>query len=281
MTRGPRAAPPARVDLHLHSTASDGTLTPAAVVRRAAEAGLAGLSLTDHDTTAGIDEARGEAQRRGVAFVVGAELSANEPGSSVHLLAYGFDSADGNLQAFFTRYDEDRRARGRAMVDRLRAEGVELSYEDVEAQHGDAAPTRAHVARALVAGAHVSREEEAFERYLSRGGPAFVEKREVVPAEVFEVVHRAGGVVLLAHPGRMFGPRRVRRWAAEGLDGIEVFHPANSAATRSRLRALVKELGLLESGGSDFHGPGTRRSELGTEPVPARWMEEILERCRG
>jgi len=267
------------VDLHLHSTASDGTLSPTAVVRRAAEAGLAGLALTDHDTAAGIDEARAEADRLGLRFLVGAELSANEPGSSVHLLAFGFEPADGNLQGLFRRYDEDRRARGRAMVDRLCELGVLVTYEDVEAQHGAAAPTRAHVARALVAGAHVRREQEAFERYLSRGRPAFVEKRDVAPRDVFAMVHGAGGVVLLAHPGRTHGPDDVRRWADEGLDGVEVLHPANPPAVRSRMTALAKELGLLESGGSDCHGPGTRRADLGTEPVPTRWMDEILARC--
>lgn len=264
----------------MHSTASDGTRTPVAVVRQAAERGLAGLSLTDHDTSAGIGEARAEAARLGLRFLVGAELSANEPGSSVHLLAFGFDPEDGNLQAFFRRYDQDRRARGRAMVDRLRDLGVPVTHEELEVQHGDAAPTRAHVARALVAGEHVSREQEAFERYLSRGRPAFVEKRVVVPRDVFEVVHGAGGVVLLAHPGRTHGPDDVRRWVEEGLDGVEVLHPANSPTTRSRMRALVEELGLLASGGSDCHGPGTRRPEVGTEPVPERWMDEILERCR-
>lgn len=268
------------MDLHLHSTASDGTLSPTAVVRLAAARGLAGLSLTDHDTAAGVVEARAEAERLGLRFLIGAELSANEPGASVHLLAFGFAPGDGNLQAFFRRYDEDRRARGRAMVDRLCELGVLITYEDVEVQHGAAAPTRAHVARALVAGEHVSREQEAFARYLSRGRPAFVEKREVRPRDVFEKVHGAGGVVLLAHPGRTHGPDEVRRWAAEGLDGVEVLHPANSPSTRSRMKALAKELGLLASGGSDCHGPGTRRPEPGTEPVPLRWMDEILERCR-
>lgn len=268
------------MDLHLHSTASDGTLSPVDVVRRAAETGLAGLSLTDHDTTAGVEEARAEAERQGLRFLVGAELSANEPGSSVHLLAFGFSPADGNLQGFFRRYDEDRRARGRAMVDRLCDLGVLITYEDVEVQHGAAAPTRAHVARALVAGDHVSREQEAFERYLSRGRPAFVEKRRVSPRDVFEMVHGAGGVVLLAHPGRTHGPDDVRRWADEGLDGVEVLHPANPPAVRSRMRALAAELGLLASGGSDCHGPGTRRPDLGTEAVPERWMDAILERCR-
>ncbi|MCG8469464.1 MAG: PHP domain-containing protein [Gemmatimonadetes bacterium] len=268
-----------RVDLHLHSTASDGTLAPAEVVRRAAEADLVGLSLTDHDTTKGLDEAEAEAERLGLRFLPGAELSATEPGMSVHLLAFGFDRSDGNLQTFLSQYDGDRRRRAESIVARLNELGVDLTYADVAAKCGAAAPTRAHVARALVSGGHVRDEREAFGRYLSRERPAFVHKREVLPERVFEVVHAAGGVVVLAHPARAHGIDDVRRWAAEGLDGVEVLHPANSASVRSRMSELAAELGLLRSGGSDWHGPGTRRSTLGFEPVPERWFDEIAERA--
>lgn len=255
-------------------------VAPAEVVRRAAAAGLGGLSLTDHDTVEGVGEAGSEARRLGLRFLVGAELSANEPGRSVHLLAYAFDPEDGPLNALFERYETVRRARGREIVDRLRELGVPLSHAEVEAQHRAAAPTRAHVARALVAGGHVADEREAFRRYLSRGRPAFVEKEPVRPQRVFEVVHGAGGVVVLAHPGRAHGPDDVRRWAEGGLDGVEVLHPANPPQTRSVMRALAAELGLLTTGGSDWHGPETRRPELGTEPVPERWLDEIETRAR-
>jgi predicted metal-dependent phosphoesterase TrpH len=268
------------VDLHVHSTASDGTVPPAEVVRRAASAGLGGIALTDHDTVAGIEEARTEAGRHGLAFLSGAELSANEPGRSVHLLAYGFDLTDGNLLAFFEEYGADRRRRARDIVGRLQGLGVQLLYEEVAEQAGAAAPTRAHVARALVRHGHVSSEDEVFRRYLSRGRPGYVEKRPTPPAEVIDRVHRAGGVVLLAHPGRAHGPAEVRRWVAEGLDGVEVRHPNNSPQVRQRMAALVKELGLLRSGGSDWHGPGTRKFDLGGESVPIAWMREIETRCR-
>jgi len=162
----------------------------------------------------------------------------------------------------------------------LRGLGVGLEYGDVESQAGVAAPTRAHVARALVAGSYVDNENEAFRRYLSRGQPAFVEKRDVPPRLVFDTVHAAGGVVVLAHPGRTHGPDEVRRWVAEGMDGIEVMHPANRPATRTVMSALAAELGLLRSGGSDWHGPGARqRVDVGGEPVPQRWFDEIVERA--
>jgi predicted metal-dependent phosphoesterase TrpH len=119
-----------------------------------------------------------------------------------------------------------------------------------------------------------------FRQYLSRGQPAFVEKRDVPPKEVFDRVHAAGGVVILAHPGRVHGPDEVKRWAAEGLDGVEVMHPANRATTRSTMNAVAAELGLLRSGGSDWHGPSThRKADVGAEPVPERWFDEIWRRA--
>jgi predicted metal-dependent phosphoesterase TrpH len=271
---------PATVDLHLHSTASDGTVPPADVVRQAVAAGLSGIALTDHDTVDGIAEAMAEAERQGLDFLHGAELSANEPDRSIHLLAYGFDITDGNLLAFFEGYGIDRRRRAGAMVDRLRSLGVRIRYEDVAEMAGRAAPTRAHVARALVGRGQCASQEEVFRRFLSRGGPGYVSKRPTPPAEVIELVHDAGGVVLLAHPGRLHTPTHVRRWVADGLDGVEIRHPNNRPGVRQRMQSLVSELGLLRSGGSDWHGPGSHRFEIGCERVPKTWMDEIRARCR-
>ncbi len=283
MTHGPsdRAAPDGspRVDLHLHSDASDGTVPPREVVRQAAAAGVSGISLTDHDTLDGLEEAAAEARALGLDFLPGAELSANEPGRSVHLLAFGFDLTDGDFKTFLERFDEDRLRRAREIVNRLRGLGVPIEYREVEEKAGRAAPTRAHVARALVAGGHVAEEEEAFRRYLSRGRPAHVSKRPTPPERVIERVHASGGVVLVAHPGRAHGEAEIRRWVAQGLDGVEVLHPVHGEDVRSRMSALTDALGLLKSGGSDWHGPGTRRSEIGSEPVPAEWMREIEARC--
>ncbi len=239
---------------------------------------MVGLALTDHDTTAGVDEAQRAATELGLRFLPAAELSATVPGRSVHLLAFGFDRSHGNLQVFLSRYDDDRRRRAREIVERLRALHLAVTYEDVEIETGGAAPTRAHLARALVARGLVADYQEAFRRYLSRERPAFVEKRVVAPKRVFEIVHEAGGVVCLAHPGRTHGVDDVRRWAAEGLDGVEILHRANSATVRSRLNAVAVELSLLRSGGSDWHGPGMNRVGPGSEPVPERWLDEIEER---
>lgn len=267
------------VDLHLHSTASDGTLGPAEVVRRVAEAGLAGMALTDHDTVAGLEEAAEEARRRGIRLLTGAELSANEPGRSVHVLAYGFDPADPGLVEFFREYREDRERRARAIAERFRELGVALEYGAVQRQAGDGVPTRAHVARALVEEGLLPDERTVFREYLGRDGPAYVEKRPTPPRSVFEKVHRAGGVAVLAHPGWTHEPDTIRRWIDEGLDGVEVRHPRNDPKVRRRLSDLALEHDLLRTGGSDWHGPDSRRPAPGTQDVPMAWMEAVRERA--
>lgn len=267
------------VDLHLHSTASDGTVAPAEVVRRADETGLDGISLTDHDTVAGVEEAREEARRRGIAFLTGAELSANEPGRGVHLLAYGFDPADPGMVEFFAEFREDRIRRAREIVARLDDLGVDLGWGPVAREAVGGLPTRAHVARALVREGHAPDEAAVFRRWLGRGRPAFVEKRPTRPPDVFEMVHAAGGVVILAHPGREFGAADVRRWVEQGLDGVEIRHPRNGPGVRTRLGHLADELELLRGGGSDWHGDDERHAGIGSQEVPAAWMVAIEDRC--
>lgn len=268
-----------RVDLHLHSTASDGTEPPAAVVRRAAEAGLAGLALTDHDTVGGLEEAAREASRLGLRFLPGAELSANEPGRSIHLLAYGFDPADQGLLEYFEVYRRDRVRRAREIVRRLGELGVDLPYREVESRAVGGVPTRAHIGRALVEEGLVRDERTAFGRYLSRGRPAFVEKRPSPPEEVIERAHAAGGVVLVAHPGREHSLGDIERWIDAGLDGIEVLHPSHRKHMRRELGALAEARGLLCGGGSDWHGrDGAHEAEPGSQEVPLAWMEAIVER---
>lgn len=270
------------VDLHLHSTASDGTVRPAEVVRACAERDLAGLALTDHDTVDGLAEAAEEADRLGLRFLMGAEFSANEPDRSVHVLGYGFDPEDPGLGDVFRSYRRDRVRRAREIAARFRSLGLPLEYEAVERVAGDGVPTRAHVARALVREGLVGGEQEVFDRYLARGGPAFVEKQPTPPSEVFAKIHAAGGVAVLAHPGWTHGPEEIRRWVAEGLDGVEVRHPTNGSRVRRRLESLAEELELLRTGGSDWHGPESdRRPQPGSQGVPMAWMEAIESRCSG
>jgi hypothetical protein len=253
-------------------------LTPTEVVRAVAACGLTGLSLTDHDTVSGVEEAREEADRLGLAFLVGAELSANEPGRSVHILAYGFDPANSRLRRFFDRFREDRLRRAEKIVERLRDNGIPLEMEAVMRQAPGGLPTRAHLGRALVAEKLVPDIHSAFRLWLARDRPAFVEKRPSPPAEVFELIHEAGGVAILAHPGRDYSESDLDGYVAAGLDGIEILHPANGPSVRATLGRVVRKSGLLRSGGSDWHGPGAGGAEPGSQRVPAAWLEEIESR---
>jgi len=238
------------------------------------------MSLTDHDTTAGLEEAAAEAERAGITLLTGAELSANEPGRSVHILAYGFRPDAPGIQRFFSDYRVARNQRAVRIVERLQAQGLGIEFDDVMQEAGEGVVTRAHIGRALVRVGAVPDQQTVFGRYLSRGGPAFVEKPPTPPARVFDMVRKAGGVTVLAHPGRTHRASAIRRWAAEGLNGVEVLHPINAPNVRRRLAALANELGLLQAGGSDWHGPDSARAELGSEKVPRQWMDEITDAAR-
>jgi predicted metal-dependent phosphoesterase TrpH len=253
-------------------------LSPAEVVRAVAARGLTGLSLTDHDTVAGVEEARAEAERLGLDFLIGAELSANEPDRSVHVLAYGFDPEHPELIDFFERFRTDRLRRAEEMVGRLNENGVPLELEAVMREAPGGLPTRAHLGRALVAENLVPDIHAAFRSWLSRGRPAFVEKRSTPPREVFDLIHRAGGVAVLAHPGRDYTEADLDAYVAAGLDGIEILHAANGPSIRASLGRVAKKHGLVRSGGSDWHGPGAGGSEPGSQRVPAAWLEEIMRR---
>ena len=268
------------VDLHLHSNASDGTLDPARVVHEAARRGAEGVSLTDHDTIGGNEEAGLEADRLGVAWLPGSEISATDAGRSVHLLAYGVSAGTEALDTLLSEIREDRLRRAREIVLRFNELGIPIELEAVEREAKGGVPTRAHIARAIVTAGLMPNVHSVFQRYLADDGPAYVEKREVVPATVFDCVHEAGGVVVLAHPGRAYPDEQIVAWAAAGLDGIEIMHPKNHGSRRDELRAIAYRLDLLVTGGSDWHGPGAGGVEPGTERVPLEWMEAVVARCR-
>ena len=250
------------------------------MVREAARRGLAGLSLTDHDTVDGLDEASAEAARLGLRFLPGCELSANEPGLSIHILAYGFDAQNSEFRAFLRAYREDRMRRVAEMSERLAGAGLPLPLEEILAEAAGGIPTRAHVARALVRTGFVPDIQRAFDGYIGRDRPAFVEKRPMPPAEVIDRVHAASGVTVLAHPASDFRARDIRRWVDDGLDGVEVLHPRNRASERKSLSALAETYGLLRGGGSDWHGPDSGGADVGSQNVPIEWMDEIEARCR-
>ncbi|MFR0358084.1 PHP domain-containing protein [Streptomyces sediminimaris] len=274
-----------RIDLHAHSTASDGTDTPAELVRNAASAGLDVVALTDHDSTRGYAEAIA-ALPEGLTLVTGAELSCRVDGVSMHMLAYLFDPEEPALLAERELVRDDRVPRAQAMVDRLNALGVPVTWEQVRRIAGDGSVGRPHVASALVELGVVPTVSDAFtEDWLADGGRAFVEKHETDPFEAIRLVKAAGGVTVFAHPaaakrGRTVPESAIAEMAAAGLDGIEVDHMDHDERARARLRDLAKELGVLTTGSSDYHG-SRKTCVLGENVTDPEVYGEIVRRATG
>ncbi|GHA72879.1 PHP domain-containing protein [Streptomyces termitum] len=274
-----------RIDLHTHSTASDGTDTPAELVRGAAAAGLDVVALTDHDTTRGHAEAIAAAPE-GLTVVTGAELSCRLDGTGVHLLAYLFDPEEPALLAERELVRDDRVPRARAIIGRLRDLGVPVTWEQVARIAGDGSVGRPHIAEALVELGVVPDVSGAFTaEWIADGGRAHVDKHELDPADAIRLVKAAGGVAVLAHPaavkrGRVIPEAALARLAEAGLDGIEVDHMDHDEPTRARLRGLAKELGLLATGSSDYHG-SRKTCRLGEYTTDPEIYGEITRRATG
>ena len=274
-----------RIDLHSHSTASDGTDPPAEVMRRARAAGLDVIALTDHDTLAGHAEARG-ALPPGLALVPGMELSCRLDGHSVHLLAYHVDPAHAGLAEQLHAITTDRLRRARDMVGKLRELGVDITWERVAAIAGDGVVARPHIARAMVAAGAIARPDQAFTpEWIGPGGRAYVSRYALDPEDAVRLVSSAGGVSVLAHPGVpqgawKIGDEAVARLAAAGLAGLEVAHPDHDDSERIRLAALAATLGLVSSGGSDDHGSLTGH-RLGCETTAPGEYERLVSRAAG
>jgi predicted metal-dependent phosphoesterase TrpH len=258
------------IDLHLHTTASDGSFTPAELVRAAHAAGLTVISVTDHDTIAGIGEASREADVLGLEVVPGIEISAVADGRDLHMLAYFIDPRSAALSELLRRQRADRERRILATADRLAELGVPIDPQPIlaAAARGQSVG-RPQLAASLLAAGHVQTREDAFRRFLEQGGPAYLPRHGASPEEVIEVVHQANGLASVAHPGVSRRDADLPRLAQAGLDAIEVRHPDHDAATEARYRTLAHELRLLTTGGSDFHGEGGyRASTLGAVTLP-------------
>ena len=272
-----------RIDLHSHSSASDGTDPPAEVMRRARAAGLDVIALTDHDTLAGQDAARA-ALPSGLTLVSGMELSSRLDGHSVHLLSYLPHGMTAELAAEAQAIREDRRRRGQDMVARLRDLGVDVSWEQVAALAAGGSVGRPHIARAMVAAGAIGTPAEAFtDEWIGAGGRAYVSRYALPPARAVALVRGSGGAVVLAHPGALSRGWRIpdeaiADLAQAGLAGLEVDHPDHDAAERARLRALAAELRLLATGGSDDHG-GLTGYRLGAETTSPEAFGQLMAAC--
>ncbi|HEX7743659.1 MAG TPA: PHP domain-containing protein [Micromonosporaceae bacterium] len=285
--RSTAGAPAARIDLHAHSTASDGTLTPNELVAAAAEAGLDVVAITDHDTTAGW-AAAAAALPRGLTLVPGAELSCRwygvEPAIPLHLLAYFFDPEDPELVAELTRVRADRERRGRRTVDRLRADGIEVDWDEIYAYAAGGTVGRPHIAQALIRAGLVATTKEAF-------APHWLGERYRLPKEDIDVfravrlVRQAGGVPVFAHPrasrrGRTVPDQVIVDMAEAGLAGLEADHEDHTPRERAAVRALAGELGLVVTGSSDFHG-SHKSVQLGAHTTTVAAYERMVAEARG
>ena len=270
-------------DLHTHSLVSDGTTTPTQVVRAAAEAGLTGLALTDHDTGGGLDEAAAAAREVGVDLVPGVEISTSLRGRSVHLLGYGDITAAPALAAVLAGTVGSRHGRLRQIVERLRAVVPALTVDDVVARVPDGVtPGRPHIADALVAVGAVPHRDAAFAELLAEDGPYYVGYRAPGLLDTVRMVTAAGGAAVIAHPGSrsavdVLDDGLVVELAEAGLVGLEVDHRDHDGPTRVRLRALADRLGLLSTGSSDFHGTG-KQNRLAENTTPDDVVRLLLRR---
>jgi predicted metal-dependent phosphoesterase TrpH len=259
------------VDLHMHSTASDGSRRPADVVREAKRVGLSAIALTDHDTLDGIAEALTTGAELGLRVVPGVELSAVEGDVETHILGLHLSDTR-EMEQRLVQLREMRRSRAERIVHRLNELGVRIEFSSVLDQAAGGAIGRPHVARAMIAEGWAVDFRDAFERYLGNGRPAYVGKERLAIADAIELIHRAGGLAILAHPAHSGTRERIASLAALGMDGVEVRHPSHSAEDMSRLLTLVDHYALVPSGGSDWHGASEGPRTLGMMRVPADWL---------
>jgi hypothetical protein len=280
-----------RIDLHVHSNASDGTDAPAELVRKAYDLGLDGVALTDHDTVAGhpaaFEAVRGlPAPGRRFVVVPGAELSCILGDVSLHLLGYLFDPTEPELASELVLLRTDRVRRARAMVDKLNGLGVPITWEQVSAIAGEGAVGRPHIARAMVAVGAVVDVPAAFgSDWIGNDGRAYVEKYSLAPARAIALVKAAGGVTVFAHPaassrGAVVDEAAVAAFATAGLDGLEVDHPDHDDETRAALRQVAADYGLLVTGSSDYHG-SVKEVALGANTTASDVFDALAERATG
>ena len=274
----------ATVDLHLHTTASDGRLPPRELVRFVARRGLKVVSITDHDSVDGLDEAfQAAGEFPGLELIPGVELSCDVPGLEVHLLGYFIDYKDTEFQKALERFRNGRVVRARRMLERLAAMGIQLDWKRVTRLAGNGAVGRPHIAQAMVEEGHVGDFREAFDRYIGRNGPAYVEREKLTPVEAVRLIGRTSGLAVLAHPGEMPDlERRVEELMAVGLVGIEVYYGDYSGETIRMLKGVAERYRLLPCGGSDYHALGIPDEVLpGDMGPPAETVESLKRLWKG
>lgn len=269
---------PDKIDLHIHSNYSDGLQTPVEVVDRSLQLSLKAISIADHDSVAGFEEVKDYAAGVGIELISGIELSASETDDDIHLLGYLFDPQNERLRASLEKFRLIRRERGKKMIARLADLGMTMEFDDLLEAAGGAVVGRPHLAEAMLKKGLVGSYREAFDKYLHLGGPVYVPKAKLTPAEAIELIHEAGGVAVMAHPALTNRDEMIDKLAEYGLDGLEVFHPVHKRTARKRYRKIAERLDLVITGGSDSHNRKGRYGDIGEEEVPYDCLVELKKR---
>ena len=265
-------------DLHLHTFFSDGTFTPEELVERASKLGFAAIALTDHDTVEGCGRAAAACAAANTEFISGTELTAEHADTEVHILAYFVDTQNQALLTRIAGFQSVRQSRIREMVAALNKLGIPLKAESVFALANCKSPGRPHVARAMVKEKLIGNLDEAFERYLKKGRPAWVPKTKMSALEGVELIHQAGGLAVMAHPGLNRTDEIIPDLVTAGLDGIECFHTKHSTAMSERYLEIAEKYNLLVTGGSDCHGFSKNKPLIGTVKLPYEYVEKMKEK---
>jgi predicted metal-dependent phosphoesterase TrpH len=268
-----------QVDLHVHSTASDGKLSPEAIIGKAAQLGLKVISLTDHDSVEGIMPALKAARAfPRLMFIPGVEISTDMPEGEAHVLGYFIDYTSRELASTLERFRNSRVGRGRGMVAKLNDMGIDINWQRVQEIAGDGSIGRPHIAQAMLEKGYIASFEEAFKKYIGHGGPAYVEREKMTPEEAVQLILRSRGLPVLAHPFTVKEPEViVIKLKAAGLVGIEAYYKDNTAAETQATLGLAAKYGLIATGGSDFHGiDDSHDAMLGSVKVPLEAAERLI-----
>lgn len=273
------------IDLHCHTIASDGKLSPSALVQLAADLALRTIAVTDHDSTEGIDEALAAGAGLGLEVIPGVELSCDVADGELHILGYFLDYHDPSFQAELQRLREGRLGRAQAMVRKLNELGYPIAFERIQELAGEGAIGRPHIAQALIEAGHVRSKAEAFDTLIGRNGPAYAERAKLLPADACRLIRSAGGLPVFAHPfivrpngsvvELMPVAESLPELVAAGLAGLEAYYPRYTPVLIDRLLGLARRHGLLVTGGSDFHGDGNAGAALGSIYVPAKCLKAL------
>ncbi len=243
-----------KADLHIHTTASDGNSTPTEIVKLASEQKLDVISITDHDSIAGLEEAMDAAEKLGIEVIPGTEITASYEKREAHLLAYGFETDNPNFQKLMMGHRKARVDRGKWILDKLSREGLDLDIDEVRAEANGSNIGRPHIAAVLISKGYVASFKEAFIRYLSNQQLGVIPSDYLSLDEVIETVKAAGGATVIAHPGQMYSEKELEELVDAGIDGIEVVHPSHNYELQKKMESFADRHNLLSTGGSDFHG---------------------------